>query len=86
MTRELLEARKAEMEAYRAQNAKELQAARERVTLLQATDNTIHGVIQDCEHWLAQISPEGPDAAAESRPALVDVLKERKQKREGAAA
>lgn len=97
MNREQLEARKAEFTVHRANNAKELAAARDRVTYLQATDNTLHGVVQDCDHWLSFVAPapaplDLPPATgstartATESAALVDVLKGRKAKREGAAA
>jgi hypothetical protein len=54
MTTEQLKARKAEVEAHRAKNAAEIEATRAHLTLLQAADHTLHGVIQDCDHWLEQ--------------------------------
>lgn len=69
MNREQLEARKAEFTVHRANNAKELAAARDRVALLQATDNTLHGVLQDCEYWLAQQSPAPPAGSPAAKAA-----------------
>lgn len=85
MNRETVEARKAHMEAQRAKNLQDLQAARERVTYLQAVDNTIHGVIQDCDHWLDQLPPADQASNPPATP-LLEVLAGRKAKREGVSA
>lgn len=80
------------MQGRRAQNAQELQAARERVAFLQAADHTIHGVIQDCDFWLEKLPPEpgpepqpaaAPEAAAETSN-LLTMLGDRKARRTGA--